>query len=112
MMRGLGDARVTIALDRRRFLVMSGGVGLAGMLASGRAPAFARGTTITILRAVDPIPGGDDVLARQMTEASRAFSATVTLDRVDARNLASRVSAAVSTGAGPDIVQLHQNEPY
>jgi multiple sugar transport system substrate-binding protein len=112
MMRGTGDAIVTLALDRRTFLAMSGGVGLAGILASGRAPAHAQGTTITILRSVDPIPAGDEVLARQMTEASRVFGATVALDRVDARDLAARVSAAASAGTGPDIVELRQNGPY
>jgi multiple sugar transport system substrate-binding protein len=112
MMRGIGDTVVTILVDRRAFLAVSGGVGLAGILASGRAPAHARGTTITILRSVDPIPAGDEVLARQVAEVSRALGATVTLDRVDARDLAARVSAAVSAGSGPDIVQLWQNGPY
>jgi multiple sugar transport system substrate-binding protein len=102
----------SMAVDRRAFLVTSSGVGLAGILASGRAPAHARGTTITILRSIDFLPAGDEVLARQMADASRALGATVTLDRVDARELTPRVETAISAGAGPDIVEMRQNEAY
>src|SRR5258706_1592680 len=103
---------MTAAVDRRAFLALSAGAGLAGILASGRAPAHAQGTTLRILRMTDAVPAADEVLARQMADASRAFGAKVTLDRVSARDMAARVTAAVSAGAGPDIVHLLQNEPY
>ena len=99
-------------IDRRKFLGMSAGAGLAGILAASRAPAHAQGTTLRILRLTDTTPAADDVLARQMTDISRVLGAKVTLERVDVRQMAARVTAAISAGQGPDIVHLVQSEPY
>src|ERR671927_952491 len=53
-------------IDRRRFVQLSGAGaaiaatgGLAGILASGRAPAFAQGTTLHWVRGSDYVPGSD-----------------------------------------------------
>src|SRR5713226_4446625 len=83
--------------------------GLAGILASHRAPAHAQGTTLHILRWNDFVPAGDEVLARQMTEASRILGAKVTLERINANDIQARVTAAVSSGAGPDIIHMLHN---
>jgi len=49
-------------INRRRFLQSSGG--LAGILASGRAPAFAQTTTLHWLRLGDFVPASDTLLRR------------------------------------------------
>jgi len=53
---------------RRRFLQLSGGAtlaagsgGLAAILASGRAPAYAQGTTVHWVRWSDFVPASDQV---------------------------------------------------
>src|SRR5437899_1763609 len=52
-------------INRRRFLQSTGG-GLAGILASGRAPAFAQGTTVHWLRLGDFVPASDTLLRREL----------------------------------------------
>ena len=60
-------------IDRRKFLQSSGG-GLAGILASGRAPAFAQGTTLHWLRLGDFVPASDTLLRRELLpEAEKAL---------------------------------------
>jgi len=58
--------------DRRNFLKLSGGGafaattgGMAGILASGRAPAIAQGTTVHWLRWNDFVPASDQLLRRE-----------------------------------------------
>ena len=54
-------------MDRRSFLKVAGtstaaASGLAGILATGRAPAYAQGQKLHIVRWVDFVPAGDEVL--------------------------------------------------
>ena len=49
--------------------------GLEGILAARRAPAFAQGTRLNIVRWVDFIPACDVELKRQAPEASKALGA-------------------------------------
>ena len=51
-------ARIT----RRTFLQYSGAAGMAGILASHRAPVFAQANTVHILRWNDFVPAADKVL--------------------------------------------------
>ena len=59
-------------IDRRRLLKLSGAGaiaaasgGLAGILASGRAPAYAQATTVHWLRWADFVPASDQLLQEQ-----------------------------------------------
>ena len=63
------------SVTRRRFLKLSasGAVaaqtgGLAAILATGRAPAFAQGTTVHWLRGSDFVPASDVLLKGQITQ--------------------------------------------
>ena len=65
-------------IDRRRFVQLSGAGmlaagtgGLAAILASGRAPAYAQGTTVHWLRWSDFVPASDQLL-RQKAELTRS----------------------------------------
>src|SRR5262245_38678784 len=62
------------SMDRRSFMKITGAAatGLAGILESGRAPAYAQGTKLHLLRWTDFVPAADEVLAKQMPEASKA----------------------------------------
>ena len=65
-------------MKRRQFLKLTGG--LAGILAAGRAPAYAQGTKLHILRWNDFIPQADVELKRQAVEAGKALGAEVTFE--------------------------------
>ena len=91
-------------MNRRKFIKVSGsaavaGVGIEGILAARRAPAYAQGTKLHLLRWNDFVPAADEVLAKQMPEASKALGAEVTLERINANDLQARITAAIGAMA-------------
>jgi multiple sugar transport system substrate-binding protein len=98
---------------RRRFLAgaaaLSAAAGLEGILAARRAPAFAQGTKLHIVRWVDFIPEADVELKRQAPEASKALGAEVQFEFINANDLQPRITAAVQSGAGADLFQMLYN---
>ena len=101
-------------LDRRAFIKSTGvaagvAAGLEGILASGRAPAFAQGTKLHWVRWVDFIPESDVELKRQMPEASKALGAEVVFETINANDLQARITAAIQSGAGADIFNFQYN---
>jgi multiple sugar transport system substrate-binding protein len=103
-------------VDRRTFLKTAGATalvagGIEGILAARRAPAFAQGTKLHIVRWVDFIPESDVELKRQMPEASKALGAEVTLETINANDLQPRITAAVQSGAGADLFHMLYNWP-
>src|SRR5262245_11136958 len=97
------DARV----NRRQFLKVSGvaavATGLEGVLRARRAPAYAQGTKLHILRWVDFIPEADVELKRQAPEASKALGAEINFEFINANDLQARITAAIQSGSGADI---------
>src|SRR5947209_16979155 len=99
-------------LLRRRFLQLSGAGaltaasgGLAGILASGRAPAFAQGTTLHWVRGSDYVPVSDQMLRTKINEqAQKDLGIKFNLETVDGLTIQARVTSAVSSGTGPDII--------
>src|SRR5712692_8804590 len=113
---GLDGQTAISGVTRRRFIAGSAAVGLAaagleGILAARRAPAFAQGTKIHILRWVDFIPEADVELKRQAPEASKALGAEVTFEFINANDLQARITAAIQSGSGADIIQMLWNWP-
>src|SRR5215470_3722260 len=86
--------------------------GLEGILAAGRAPAYAQSTRLNIVRWVDFIPACDVELKRQAGEASKALGAEVVFEFINANDLQARITAAMQSGAGPDIIQMLHNWPH
>src|SRR5262245_363353 len=114
--RDQGGSRMD-RMNRRKFLKVSGsaavaGVGIEGILAARRAPAYAQGTKLHLLRWNDFVPAADEVLAKQMPEASKALGAEVTLERINANDLQARITAAISSGSGPDIIHVLRSEEH
>ena len=103
-------------VDRRPFLrrtgLGAGAAGLEGILGVRRAPAYAQGTKLHLLRWNDFVPACDEELRRQLGEAGRALGATVTLETINANDLQPRITSAVQSGTGPDIIMLLHNWPH
>jgi multiple sugar transport system substrate-binding protein len=95
-------------MRRRSFLKLTG---IAGILAAHRAPAFAQGTKLHLVRWVDFIPEADVELKRQAPEASKALGAEVTFEFINANDLQPRITAAIQSGSGADIIQMLWNWP-
>src|ERR1700751_608448 len=104
-------------ITRRRILQLSGAGavsattgGLAGILASGRAPAFAQGTTLHWVRGSDYVPVSDQTLRTKILEqCQKDLGIKFNLETVDGLTIQARVTSAVSSGAGPDIISAINN---
>ncbi len=102
-------------MDRRSFLKVAGAstaatsAGLTGILASGRAPAYAQGQKLHMVRWVDFVPAADEALKKQAVEAGKALGAEITVETINANDIQSRITAAVSSGSGADIFLLQHN---
>src|SRR5437660_8041110 len=97
--------------DRRSFLKLSGSGalaatgGMAGILASGRAPAYAQATSLHWLRWADFVPASDrrmkgEVVAR----CEKGLAIKLTIETINANDIQARITSSVQSGSGPDIV--------
>src|SRR5882672_10552829 len=93
-------------INRRRFVQLSGGGavaagtgGLAAILASGRAPAFAQEKTVHWLRWADFVPASDVLLKGAITQqCQKDLGIKLTVETIKA-------------GSGPDIFMVLNNWP-
>jgi multiple sugar transport system substrate-binding protein len=97
---------------RRRTFLQSTGGGLAAILASGRAPAFAQTTTIHWLRLGDFVPASDALLSKELLpEAEKALGAKIKFETINGNDLQARITSAIQSGAGADIIHAMHNWP-
>ncbi|MBM3221111.1 MAG: extracellular solute-binding protein [Candidatus Rokubacteria bacterium] len=105
-------------VGRRQFIKVSGAAaavavtGIEGIVAAGRAPAYAQGQKLHVVRWVDFIPEADVELKRQAPEASKALGAEVTLEFINFNDLQPRITAAIQSGSGADIIMMLYNWPH
>ena len=104
-------------IDRRRVLKLSGAGavaagtgGLAGILASGRAPAFAQGTTLHWLKFVDFVPVSDQLLKGKIKdECQKALGISLNVEAINGDGVQARITSAVQAKTGPDILMAVSN---
>src|SRR5947199_10787725 len=94
-------------ISRRSFLAGTGAV--VGLTAAGRAPAFAQGSKLHVVRWVDFIPEADVELKRQAPEASKALDAEVQFEFINATDLQPRITAGRQRSSGDAIFQILYN---
>ncbi|HYB42311.1 MAG TPA: extracellular solute-binding protein [Candidatus Methylomirabilis sp.] len=108
-------SRARIPIERRLFLktaaAAGAAAGLEGILAARRAPAFGQTAKIHLLQWVDFIPEGDAELRRQVAEYNRQMKTEVTFETINANDLQARITAAIQSGTGPDIILMLHNWP-
>ena len=101
-------------VTRRRVLKSGAAVvgGMAGILATGRAPAFAQGTTVHWLRWNDFVPASDQLLRKELLPAAeKALGLKINFETVNGNDLQPRITSAIQSGSGPDIIMLFNNHP-
>src|ERR1041385_9109583 len=104
-------------IERRRFLQLSGAGaltaatgGLAAILAAGRAPAYAQATTVHWLRWTDFVPASDQLLRNEIAkECEKALGIKLNIETINANDIQARVTSAIQSGSGPDIVCVLNN---
>src|SRR5262245_59334949 len=98
-------------VSRRKFLKASGigavvakSGGIAGILATGQAPAYAQATTLHWLRWTDFVPASDQVLRNDIAkEAEKALGARLNIETINANDIQARITSAIQSGSGPDV---------
>src|SRR6476620_12080500 len=99
-------------IARRRVLTLSASGGLAGILASGRAPAYPQTATVHWLRWADFVPASDVLLKGPITqECKKATGITLKLESINANDLQSRITSAIQSGTGADVIMAIGNWP-
>ena len=106
-------------IDRRRLLKLSGAGavaassgGIAGSSASGRAPAYAQATTLHWLRWSDFVPASDQLLRDKIApECEKALGIKLRLEIINANDIQARITSAVQSGSGADIIMVVNNWP-
>jgi ABC-type glycerol-3-phosphate transport system substrate-binding protein len=106
-------------IDRRRFVQLSGGGalaagsgGIAAILASGRAPAYAQGTTMHWLRWADFVPASDQLLKGAIVEqCQKDLGMKLTVETINANEIQARITSSIQSGSGPDIFNVLNNWP-
>jgi multiple sugar transport system substrate-binding protein len=103
-------------IRRRSLLKLSGagtlaaGGGLAGILASGRAPAFAQGTALHWLKFVDFVPVSDALLRGKLKdECQKALGISLTVETINGDGVQARITSAIQSKSGPDILMAVSN---
>src|SRR4051794_5155641 len=103
-------------MRRRRLLQLSGattlaaGGGLAGILASGRAPAFAQGTTLHWLKFVDFVPVSDQLLRGKLKdECQKALGISLNIETINGDGIQARITSAIQSKTGPDVMMAASN---
>ena len=93
---------------RRSVLKLAGGTalgGMAGILATGRTPAYAQQKTVHWLKWVDFVPATDQMFRRELVpQAEKDLGIKVNLETVNGNDLQPRITAGIQSGAGPDII--------
>lgn len=105
--------------SRRKFLGSAAGAtaasagGMAGILATGRAPAYAQTAEVHWLRWNDFVPACDELIRKTIApEAEKALGIKVKYETVNGNDLQPRITAGIQSGAGPDILMLFNNHPH
>jgi len=106
-------------IDRRRLLKLSGAGaiaagtgGLAAILASGRAPAYAQGTAIHWLRWADFVPASDRLLKEKIApQCEKDIGIKLNLEMIDANSIQARITSSIQSGSGADIFYVIGNWP-
>jgi multiple sugar transport system substrate-binding protein len=106
-------------INRRTLLRLSGAGavaartgGMAAILATGRAPAYAQAATIHWLRWNDFVPASDQLLRKEITaECQKALGVKLNVETINGNDIQARITSAVQSGSGPDIICALNNWP-
>ena len=108
-----------VQIYRRRLLQLSGAGavaakigGMASILATSRAPAYAQAATVHWLRWNDFIPASDALLKKEIAqEAEKALGVKLNVETINGNDLQARTTSAIQSGSGPDIICGLNNWP-
>ena len=121
--RNLIDEATRLRYSRRQIFRRAGVLGLSvpaihsvlnarGMSAAPSRAPLRQGGNLTILAGSYFVPEGQDFFDQQCQEWGSQNGVNITTDYINWPDIQARVSAAVESGSGPDIVELRETWPY
>ena len=105
-----------LSVTRRDFLKTSAVAGSAAFAAAsifgGQPPAFAQSRKIHYLQWSSFIPDADTDIDRQAAEFTKATGVDVTVEKIGQNDMTPRITAAIESGKGADVILLIENQPH
>jgi ABC-type glycerol-3-phosphate transport system substrate-binding protein len=106
-------------IDRRRLLKLSGAGaiaagtgGIAAILASGRAPAYAQASSLHWVRWADFVPASDQLLRTKIVpQCEKDIGIKLNLELIDANSIQARITSSIQSGTGADVIMVVNNWP-
>jgi multiple sugar transport system substrate-binding protein len=99
-------------IARRKLLKLSASGAVAAQVGGLAAPAIAQGASVHWLRWTDFVPASDALLKGKIVEeCKKATGITVRVETVNANDLQSRITSAIQSGTGADIIMAIGNWP-
>jgi multiple sugar transport system substrate-binding protein len=86
--------------------------GLPGILAHAQAPAYPKGTRLHLLQWSHYVQAADALFDKQAAEFAKQAGIDLQIEHIDQNAIQPRVTAAVQSGAGADIVIMANNHPH
>jgi multiple sugar transport system substrate-binding protein len=102
-------------VTRRDFVeraAVAGGALLAGSFLGGKAPAYAQARKLHYLQWSSFIPAADVEINRQAAEFKKATGIDITVEMINQNDMAARITAAVESKSGADVIQMNANQPH
>src|SRR5262245_40097686 len=107
------------SITRRAILKTAAGIAAAGgagrlgdMLAHAQAPAYPKGTKLHLLQWSHYVQAADVLFDKQTAEFARQAGVEIQIERINQNDIQSRVTAAVQSGSGADIIIIANNHPH
>jgi multiple sugar transport system substrate-binding protein len=103
------------AMTRRRFVettAVAGGIVAAAPFLGGKAPAYAQERRVHYLQWTSFIPAADTEIDRQAEEFTKATGIQMTVEKINQNDMAARITAAIESGNGADVIQMNANQPH
>lgn len=104
------------AITRREFIkksALTSATVAAGtsVYLQGQPPAFAQSRTVHYLQWSSFIPDADIDIDRQAKAFSEASGVKVTVEKINQNDMTPRITAAIESGKGADVMLLNGNQP-
>jgi multiple sugar transport system substrate-binding protein len=111
------DSRETTnqGLTRRKFVettAIAGAAVAAAPFLGGKAPAYAQARKVHYLQWTSFVPAADVEIDRQAEEFTKATGIEMTVEKINQNDMAARITAAVESGSGADVIQMNANQPH
>jgi ABC-type glycerol-3-phosphate transport system substrate-binding protein len=91
---------------------VTGGALVAAPFLGGKAPAYAQARKVHYLQWTSFVAAADVEIDRQAEEFTKATGIQMTVEKINQNDMAARITAAVESGSGADVIQMNANQPH